>query len=138
MTARAQEGFTLANAEWSYTLDLPAAETCELPNTGGKTPNTSLPQTGAQAAGIVGAGAAALLAGLTVALAGIAVAGEEVTIVVRARVANSASCRHRSPSSNRSLATADSFRLMASSSACSSSCRRAKAGGGAIECLHKE
>ena len=65
VTARAQEGFTLADAAWSYALDLPAAETCSLANTGGK-----LPQTGAQTGEIVGAGAVALLAGLVLAVVG--------------------------------------------------------------------
>jgi LPXTG-motif cell wall-anchored protein len=66
VTARAQEGFTLDSSAWSFALELPAAETpCDLPNTGGK-----LPQTGAQAGWIVGAGAAALLVGLLLVLAG--------------------------------------------------------------------
>ena len=66
VTARAQEGFTLADAGWSYALDLPAAESCpSLPSTGG-----TLPQTGAQTGGIVGAGAAALLAGLVLVVIG--------------------------------------------------------------------
>jgi LPXTG-motif cell wall-anchored protein len=65
VTARAQEGFTLADTSWSYALDLPAAETCSLPSTGGK-----LPQTGAQTGGIVGAGAVALLAGLVLVMVG--------------------------------------------------------------------
>ena len=65
VTARAQEGFTLSNAEWSYALDLPAAETCSLPSTG-----STLPQTGGQTGPIVGAGAAALLAGLVLVLVG--------------------------------------------------------------------
>ena len=65
VTARAQEGFTLADTAWSYALDLPAAETCSLPNTGGK-----LPQTGAETGGIVGFGAVALLAGLVLVVIG--------------------------------------------------------------------
>ena len=65
ITARALEGFTLADAEWSFGLELPAAEDCQLPSTGGK-----LPQTGAQVGWIVGGGAAALLAGLVLVLAG--------------------------------------------------------------------
>jgi LPXTG-motif cell wall-anchored protein len=73
VTARALEGFSLADSEWSFGLELPAAESpCELPSTGGKKPQTGgkLPQTGAQAGWIVGGGAAALLAGLFLVVAG--------------------------------------------------------------------
>jgi serine protease len=73
VTAQAAEGFTLSDAEWSATFDLPAAESpCDLPNTGGDQPQTGtkLPQTGAQTGWIVGGGAAALLAGLFLVLAG--------------------------------------------------------------------
>ncbi len=67
ITAQAKDGFTLANADWSVALDLPAAGPCNIPNTGG---GSKLPQTGGQTGWLVGGGAAALLAGLLLVVAG--------------------------------------------------------------------